>query len=92
MCPMVDMYELRDQPQKGNLKKRSPGNLQKEERVNTTEHVRRDEESIFGTRREIEAIPAKITMLHTGKESIISKAEEDPKTPGTLHISKNHFR
>ena len=82
MCPMADMYELRDRPQKGNLEKRAIGNLLEEESIGTTENVCRDEESIFGTSREIkelETIPARIAILHTKKETIISKAEEDPR-------------
>ena len=84
MCPMADMSELRDRPQKGNLEKRAIDNLLEKESIGTTENVCRDEEPIFGTCREIkelETIPAKIAILHTKKESIILKAEEDPRKP-----------
>jgi len=84
MCPMADMYELRDHPQKGNVEKSETENLLNEESIGTTENVSRDEEYLFETRsaiKEIATIPAKITILHTKKESIIMKAEEDPKKP-----------
>ena len=85
MCPLVDMYELGDRPQKRNLERKASENLLKEESIGTTENVCRNEEYIFETSRDIEerkAIPAKIiTMLHTEKESISLKAEEDPKKP-----------
>jgi len=84
MCPMADMYKLRDHPQKGKLEKRAIGNLLKEESIGTTENVFRGEVSIFDTRKEIEeieAIPARVAILHTKKETIILEAEEDPRKP-----------
>ena len=84
MCPIADMYELRDRPQKGKVEKRETENLLKEECISTTENVSRDKEYLFETRsaiKEIATIPAKTTMLHTRKESIIVKAEEDPIKP-----------
>ena len=83
MCPMADIYELRDHPQKGKLEERAIGNLLKEESIGTTENVCRNEVSILDTRREIEieAILARVATLHTKKESIILEAEEDPRKP-----------
>jgi hypothetical protein len=84
MCPMADMYELRDRPQRGNLEEMARENLLEEESICRTENVCRGEESIFDTSREIkelETIPGKIAILHTKKESIILKAEEHPRKP-----------
>jgi hypothetical protein len=84
MCPMADMYEVRDRPQKVNLEKGAPENFPKEGSIGTTENVCRDDEYSFETNRtikEIEPIPAKIAILHTEKESTILKVEEDPRKP-----------
>ncbi len=84
MCPMADVYELKDCPQKGKAEKSETKNLLKEENISTTEKVNRDKKNFFETRfdiNEIEKIPAKITILHTRKESIILKAEEVPRKP-----------
>jgi len=84
MCPMADMYEPRDRPQKRNVEKSETQNLLKEESIGTTENVSRDKEYLFKTRsaiKEIETIPAKITILHTKNESIIVKTEEDTRKP-----------
>jgi len=81
MYPIAATYELRDCPQKGNIEKRAPENLLKEESIGTAENVCRNEEYIFESSRdieEIETIPAKTTILHTKKESIIL-VEEDPR-------------
>jgi len=84
MCPMANVYELGDRPQKGTVEKSQTENLLKEEGIGTTGNVSRDKEYLFETRsaiKEIATIPAKTTMLHTRKESIIVKAEEDPIKP-----------
>jgi len=84
MCSMADVYELRDRQQKRKLEKRTPENLLKEERIDTTESVCRDEEYVLETSsavKETETIPVKITILHTKNESIIVKTEEDPRKP-----------
>ena len=84
MCPMADVYELRDHPQKGNVEKSETENLLKEESIDTTENMSREKDYFFETRNaisEIDTIPGKITMLHTRKTSIILQAEEDPRKP-----------
>lgn len=75
MVSMADMYELSEPPPPPNLLKKS---------IDETENVCRDEEYIFESSRdikEIEMIPAKITILRTKKESKILKTEEDPRKP-----------
>ena len=72
MCPMADMYELRDRPQKGNVEKRE------------TENFSRDEEHSFETRshiKELAAIRTKNTIFLTRKENFILKVEEESKKP-----------
>lgn len=84
MCPMANMYELRDRPQKGTVEKSGTENLLKEECIGTTEKVSRDKDYLFekcSAIKEIETIPAKIIILHSKNESIILRAEEDPRKP-----------
>ena len=83
MCQIVDMYELRESPQKGMAEKIENECLLKES-IGTTENVSCDKDYFFETRnsiKDIETIPAKITILHTRKESILMKSEEDPIKP-----------
>jgi hypothetical protein len=78
MCPREDMCELLGRQQRGNL-----GNRASESR-GTAGNVCCDAGYIAETSssiKEIEPIPIKITILHTKKESIILKAEEDPRKP-----------
>jgi hypothetical protein len=89
MCPMADMYELRDCSQKGNIKKKTSENLLKEDSTDTTENVFRDKEYIFEISRdleEIETIPAKITNLQSKKESIILPDEDLRKSWYFTHV------
>ena len=81
MCPVADMYELRDCSQKSNIKKKASENLLKRDRIGTTSKVCLDKEYIFETSRdieEIETILAKMTILQSKKESMILP-EEDPR-------------
>jgi hypothetical protein len=84
MCPMANMCELRDRPQKGNIEKKVPENPLKEESSGTTTNVCRYEEYFFEKSRdskEEETDPSEITILHTKEENIILKTEEDPRKP-----------
>ena len=79
MCPVADMYELRDCSQKGNLKNKGSENLLKKDSVGKTVKVCLDNQYIFEESRDIEeTIPAKTTILQSKKESIILP-EEDPR-------------
>ena len=72
---------MRDRPQKGNLKTSEIDTTVKEVGIERTENFSRDEESFLETYsviNEVATIPAKISILHTRKESIILKSEEDP--------------
>jgi len=72
MCPMADMCGLRDRPQNGTVEKSG------------TERVNCDKDYLFekcSAIKEIETIPARITILHSKNESIILRAEEDPRKP-----------
>ena len=84
MCTIEDMPELRGRPQEVILGKSAPENLPKEDNIATNENVCRNEEYVIQTSndvKQIETIPVKITILHTKKESIIVKTEEDPRKP-----------
>jgi hypothetical protein len=78
MCSMEGMSEMLVRQQKENL-----GNGKLESRGNAgnfccdREYIAETSSSV----KEIEPIPVKITILHTKKESIVVKAEEDPRKP-----------
>jgi hypothetical protein len=78
MGPMEHMGELLVRQQRENL-----GNGEPESRGNAG-NVCCDRGYIAETSssiKEVEPIPVKITILHTKKESIIVKAEGDPRKP-----------
>ena len=84
MCPIVDMLEVRDRPQKRTVEKIKNENLSKEESIGTTENISREKDYFSETRnaiKEINTIPAKITVLHTRRENTILMLEEDPTNP-----------
>jgi len=85
MCPVADIYELRNRPKKRDSDRRAPENLPKKKSRNATENACLREEATLKKSKhikEIKTIPAKITILHAKKEIIIVKTEEDPRKPG----------
>jgi hypothetical protein len=78
MCPMENMSELLVRQQKEN-----PSNGKLESRGNAGNsccdkgHIAETSNFV----KEIEPTPLRITILHTKQESIIVKAEEDPRKP-----------